>query len=139
VAGFIGSPAMNFFDARIVSEGDRLFADTGVFRVELTPETRAKLVGREAQEVILGIRPEDIYDRSLAPSTGNNANVATVNVEVVEHMGSELYVYFVAGKSQFVARLDPRSHATTGQPMEVLFDASRVHLFDRATQACISN
>jgi multiple sugar transport system ATP-binding protein len=138
VAGFIGSPAMNFFDARLVAEGERLFADTGVFRVQLPPDKREKVLRRETQEVILGIRPEDIYDRSLAPN-GNATDVATVNVEVVEHMGSELYVYFVAGKNQFVARLDPRSHATTGQPMEVLFDASRVHLFDRNSQNCITN
>ena len=65
--------------------------------------------------------------------------MATVNVEVVEHMGSELYVYFVAGKNQFVARLDPRSHATTGQPMEVVFDASRIHLFDRNSQNTLTN
>src|SRR6266571_51111 len=70
--------------------------------------------------------PANIYDKSLAPE-GNNSNVATVNVEVVEHMGSELYVYFVAGKNNFVARLDPRSRATTSQPMEVLFDAGHVH------------
>jgi multiple sugar transport system ATP-binding protein len=139
VAGFIGSPSMNFFDARLVSENDRLYASTEVFRVELTPETRAKVLGANVQEVILGIRPEDIYDRSLAQNAAGSANVATVNVEVVEHMGAELYVYFVAGKSQFVARLDPRSRATTGQPMEVMFDSSRIHLFNRATQACISN
>ena len=139
VAGFIGSPAMNFFDARLVSEGgDGLYADTGVFRVKLPPEKREKVMRRDAQDVILGIRPEDIYDRSLAPS-GSGNDVATVNVDVVEHMGSELYVYFVAGKHQFVARLDPRSHATTGQPMEVVFDASRLHLFDRNSQACLTN
>jgi len=138
VAGFIGSPSMNFFDARLVAEGDRMFASTEVFRVELTPETRAKVQGANVQEVILGIRPEDISDRALVQNA-SSANVATVNVEVVEHMGAELYVYFVAGKSQFVARLDPRSRATTGQPMEVLFDSSRIHLFNRATQACISN
>jgi multiple sugar transport system ATP-binding protein len=129
---------MNFFDARLVTESDNMYADTGVFRIKLPADTREKVFQRDAQEVILGVRPEDIHDRSLlgeAPST----DVATVNVEVVEHMGSELYVYFVAGKNQFVARLDPRSRATTGQPMEVLFDASRIHLFDRATQACISN
>ncbi len=139
VAGFIGSPAMNFFDARLVAEGEHLYADTGVFRVELPQDKRDKVLRREMQDVILGIRPEDIYDRSLAPASGNNSNVATVNVEVVEHMGSELYVYFVAGKNQFVARLDPRSHATTGQPMEVVFDASRLHLFDRSSQACVTN
>jgi len=137
VAGFIGSPSMNFFDARLVSEGESMYADTGVFRVQLPPDKREKVLRRDAQEVTLGVRPEDIYDRSLAP--GNNTNVATVNVEVVEHMGSELYVYFVAGKNQFVARLDPRSHATTGQPMEVVFDASRIHLFDRNSQLCITN
>jgi len=138
VAGFIGSPAMNFFDARLVSEGDGMYADTGVFRIRLTPEKREKVLQRDAQEVILGIRPEDIHDRSLL-SDAVSTDVATVNVEVVEHMGSELYVYFIAGKNQFVARLDPRSRASTGQPMEVLFDASHVHLFDKNSQGCITN
>jgi multiple sugar transport system ATP-binding protein len=138
VAGFIGSPAMNFFDARLISDGESMFADTGVFRVMLPAESRAKVLQRDAQDVILGIRPEDIYDRSLLQNA-STTDVATVNVEVVEHMGSELYVYFIAGKNQFVARLDPRSKATTGQPMEVLFDAGKVHLFDKNSQACISN
>jgi multiple sugar transport system ATP-binding protein len=104
----------------------------------LPAEQRAKVLQRDAQDVILGIRPEDIYDRSLLQNAPSS-DVATVNVEVVEHMGSELYVYFIAGKNQFVARLDPRSKATTGQAMEVLFDAGKIHLFDKASQACITN
>jgi multiple sugar transport system ATP-binding protein len=139
VAGFIGSPAMNFFDARLIAEGDNMYVDSGVFRIQLPPDKREKVLRRDAQEVILGIRPEDIYDRSLAPGQNDGANVATVNVDVVEHMGAELYVLFVAGKNQFTARLDPRSHATTGQPMEVVFDASRAHLFDKNSQNCITN
>jgi multiple sugar transport system ATP-binding protein len=138
VAGFIGSPAMNFFDARLVSDANTMFADTGVFRVKLPPDKRERLAPYSGNEVIFGIRPEDIFDRSLV-SNPESTDVATVNVEVVEHMGSELYVYFSAGKNQFVARLDPRSKAIAGQTMDLLLDASHVHLFDKASQTCISN
>ena len=138
VAGFIGSPSMNFFDARVVTEGQLSWVDTGIFRVRLLGEKRQKVLDHNSQEVVLGIRPEDIYDASLL-TDANKGDSATVNVEVVEHMGSEIYVYFVAGKSQFVARLDPNSKAASGKPLEVMFDANHLHLFDKNTQACISN
>ena len=138
VAGFIGSPSMNFFDSRLVVEGESMFVDTGIFRLGLPADKRAKLREQGAQEVILGIRPEDVYDRALVPQS-NSQDVASVGVEVVEHMGSEIYVYLMGGKTPFVARLDPRSKAVANKPLDVFFDATHVHLFDKNTQGCLTN
>jgi len=140
VAGFIGSPAMNFFDARLVVDNNIMYVDTGVFRLQVPAEKQERVAAQynTGNELIMGIRPEDIYDRSLVQNA-NSTDVATVHVEVVEHMGSELYVYFTAGKNQFVARLDPRSKAIAGQAMELYLDADHLHLFDKTSQVCISN
>ena len=128
VAGFIGSPAMNFFRSELKAEGDDIFAETGTFRLKLPPDKRAAVSAHQNRPVIMGIRPEDIYEPSdLAHADGN---IATLPVEVVEHMGSETYVYLLAGQTPAIARLDARTGAAAGKPLDVAFDASRVHLFD---------
>ncbi len=136
VAGFIGSPAMNFFRSELRAEGDSLFADTGTFRIKLPAEKRADALQHQGRQVIMGIRPEDVYEANELPNA--DGNTATLPVEVVEHLGSETNVYLLAGQTPFIARLDARTSAATGQQMDVAFDANRLHLFDPDTEQAIS-
>ncbi len=136
VAGFIGSPAMNFFRSELRAEGDTLYADNGSFRIKLPPEKRADALQHQGRQVIMGIRPEDVYEADELPN--NDGNTASLPVEVVEHLGAETNVYLLAGQTPFIARLDARTQAAAGQTMLVAFDAPRLHLFDPDTEQAIS-
>jgi multiple sugar transport system ATP-binding protein len=135
VAGFIGSPSMNFFDkARVVSDGDTttIMIDT-VGQVEVPPlyATRA----REAadKKLTFGIRPEHLSDVSLLPPEAQNGSTLGAPVEVVEHLGNELLVYMNAAGKTTIARLDPRSRAHPGSPIKLHVDTDNIHLFDSDT------
>jgi len=136
VAGFIGTPAMNFFRSDLQAEGDTLYADTGAFRLKLPPQKRAAVASYQGRQVIMGIRPEDIHESHDLPSVDGNR--ATLPVEVVEHMGSETLVYLLAGQTPAIARLDPRTTAEAGKPIEVAFDASHVHMFDPDSEQALT-
>jgi multiple sugar transport system ATP-binding protein len=101
VAGFIGSPSMNFFNATLVSEEGRLFADTGDFRIHVPDSRRANLSGYVGKEVIFGVRPEHIYAPAYAPPQ-TDASPISGTVEVVELLGHELHLYVNSGKNSFV-------------------------------------
>ncbi len=136
VAGFIGSPAMNFFPAKIRKDG-KLVADAGEFSVPL-PSSKAKefdpYVGRD---VIIGIRPENIHDVDFVPPNTEAAKVP-VRVDVTELLGNEILLYLVAGKNTFVARVDPRSKLRVGDKADVVFNANAFHVFDAATEQAIA-
>ena len=129
VAGFIGSPAMNFFPSHIRRGDGKLIVEAEGFKVEI-PAHRAepyqKMVDRE---VIFGIRPEDIHNPMFAPPGISSAPV-TAKVDVTELMGNEIFLYLVAGKNSFVARVDPRTRFQMGQQVKVAFNMDNFHLFD---------
>jgi multiple sugar transport system ATP-binding protein len=137
VAGFIGSPAMNFFDVTLVEQDGDLYADGGTFRLKLPPEksqaTRPDYVGKE---VGFGVRPEDIHDRQFTPPS-IHAEPMTAEVDVTELMGNEIFVYLLTGKKQFIARVDPRTGAKVGGKLDLAFNMDNVHLFDRETEQAI--
>jgi multiple sugar transport system ATP-binding protein len=150
VAGFIGSPAMNFLPARV--EGDRVKLPIG--DVPVRDELRRGLEGAEAgRELIAGIRPEHFEDASLVGDQRDRGVTVRAKIDVVESMGSELYAYFEVegggasaqeleelaadaggeapgGRDQVVARLDAASKVQEGQEAELWFDASKLQLFD---------
>ncbi|HEC24120.1 MAG TPA: ABC transporter ATP-binding protein [Chloroflexi bacterium] len=136
VAGFIGSPSMNFFDATLVKEDGDLYVDTGVFRVKV-PESKkeawSKAVGKR---VVLGIRPEDIHDPDYAPPGINAAQVEAV-VDVIELLGSEVFLYLKSGNLEYIARVDPRTQARVGNTIYPVMDTERMHLFDAETERAI--
>jgi multiple sugar transport system ATP-binding protein len=136
VAGFIGSPAMNFFPAKIRKNG-KLVADVGEFSVPL-PSSKAKAfepyVGRD---VVIGIRPENIHDADFVPANTESAKVPT-RVDVTELMGNEILLYLVTGKNTFVARVDPRSKMRVGDKTDVVFNTEKFHVFDGATEQAIA-
>ena len=129
VAGFIGSPAMNLFDATITGTSDEMYIDTGAFRIPITNKVRSRLTNGVGHKVIFGIRPEDIYHPDYV-SGGINAVKVEAAVDVTELMGNEIFLYLVSGDYSYIARIDPRGHVQPGTKIDVVFNADNIHLFD---------
>jgi multiple sugar transport system ATP-binding protein len=108
VAGFIGSPAMNFFPAKLVKEDGKLCVDTGDFTVAIPAKKAQPYQAHAGKNVIFGIRPENIHDPDFVPPS-IDAEKVNVKVDVTELMGNEIFLYLVSGKNTFVARVDQRS------------------------------
>ncbi len=138
VAGFIGSPAMNFFEATITGDSQEMYVDTGAFRIRLdNEESKRSVASHLGQKVILGVRPDNIHHPEYLP-TGVHGTKIKARVELTELMGNEINAYLVAGESEnFVARLDPRSRLRTGDEMELLVDTDELHIFDSVTEAAL--
>lgn len=138
VAGFIGSPSMNFFDARLVSgAGGELVVDTGVFQLHVPPAKAEPFRSHAGKEIIFGIRPEDIHDVKFMPPGITPAQVEA-NVEVVEQMGNEMIIYLEEGAKNFIARTDPRTQAHVGNRMGIVMNLDNMHIFDRDTELSLS-
>lgn len=136
VAGFIGSPSMNFFDAKIVKGKNGLKIDTASFQVDV-PKKHSQLYETYIDKaVIFGVRPEDIHDSDFTPANIKPSKV-NAKVEVVELMGNEIVAYLKSGENEFVARVDPRSKYTFGDDIQVAFNIDNVHVFDKATEEAI--
>jgi multiple sugar transport system ATP-binding protein len=136
VAGFIGSPSMNFFDATLVQEDGDLWVDSGAFRIKLPPEKAEPAKAYKGQEVVFGVRPEDVHDVEFTPP-GIRAQNVVAQVDVTELMGNEIFVYLLTGNKQFIARFDPRTKARVGHELQVALDMDNIHLFDRQTEDAI--
>ncbi len=128
VAGFIGSPSMNFIEGSLLKRANGLFFDEDNFQLKL-PEEMAQAVSDRDGEIVLGIRPEDIYDKVYAANASQD-NTITATVEVVEPMGSEAYLYLTTGKTPFIARVDTHEQVEVNTDIELVFDLSKAHLFD---------
>ena len=142
VAGFIGSPQMNFFDARLQKEDGKIVAVFGDNKITVPQEKIAKLKDESyiGKEVTLGIRPENIDDAPEFVAEHQDATMK-VHVEVTELMGSETYLYFsTSGKAEnVIARVDPRTKTRAGDDVVVAMDTSRLHFFDKDTEETILN
>ena len=136
VAGFIGTPPMNFMEGRLIKKDGGLYFDEGKFQVKVTEDMVSKLSSYIGQEITFGIRPEDIYDKLFVGQAAPE-NTITVMVEVVEPMGSEIYLYLTTGNHSFVARVAAHSQASVNQDMELVLDMSKVHFFDKETGKAI--
>jgi multiple sugar transport system ATP-binding protein len=136
VAGFIGSPAMNFFDAKLDRADGHMVIDTGAFKIDV-PEQKSQLFSNAAgKQVVFGIRPNDIHDPNFAPPGISKAMVPT-HVEVTELMGNEVFLYLKTGDKDFVARVDPRSQARIGNDIQVAMNLDNMQLFDKDTEKAI--
>ena len=165
VGGFIGSPAMNAVLARLVSDGDKVFAEFGTQRIIVPRDQlsqRPELANYKGKDVILGLRPESFEDVEFAADVDPDA-VLNVDVTLGEPMGAEVVAHFevdappvigidsrdlmtelelegIGGnghRSTFTARLDPRSSAREGRPLKVVADVTRLYFFDADTEAAI--
>jgi multiple sugar transport system ATP-binding protein len=140
VAGFIGSPPMNFFKGRLqkVTGSDLLEFiednDKGApVRVTLDARLSAKGAGHAGKEIIFGIRPEDVQDTASLPQV-NAAHTVDVKVEVSEPMGAETYLYLSTGVTSFIARVRPTDRFEVGQAVKVTFKMEAAHLFDVSSE-----
>lgn len=136
VAGFVGSPPMNFIEGTIIKRDGALYFKEDQFQVRLSEPMSSQLASSIDKRVILGIRPEDIYDK-LFLGDASPENTVKATVEVVEPMGAELYLYFKKGKLSFVARVDAHQKAEVNQDLEVVLDMSKAHFFDVSTEKTI--
>jgi multiple sugar transport system ATP-binding protein len=133
VAGFIGSPAMNFFDATLREKDGQLVLDTSVFELPLPASKAGPYKAYAGKKIVFGIRPEDIHDTDYPPQGIVPAQVEA-NVDVVEQMGNEMIVYLEEGGKNFIARTDPRTSARVGGRMGVALNMENIHIFDADTQ-----
>jgi len=136
VAGFIGSPSMNFFDARLKSDGGRTVVDCGIFHLTVPEGKDGPYKAHIGKDVVFGVRPEDIHDPAFAPPDIHQAPV-DARVDVTELMGNEVFLYLVTGDKNFVGRVDPRSKARIGDNLQVTLNLDNMHLFDKATERAI--
>ncbi|OGR82790.1 MAG: glycerol-3-phosphate ABC transporter ATP-binding protein [Elusimicrobia bacterium RIFCSPLOWO2_01_FULL_64_13] len=141
VAGFIGSPPMNFLDVNIVDKNQKglwlkeVGADksSDSFQLKLMPDMESVARNHLGKTVVLGIRPEDIFDRLFYAGQIREGSTARVTVEVVEPMGPEKYLYLNTGKNSLVARVEPHNSAKPQQDIDLVFNVSTIHLFDAET------
>ncbi|MBE6541867.1 MAG: sn-glycerol-3-phosphate ABC transporter ATP-binding protein UgpC [Ruminococcaceae bacterium] len=138
VAGFIGTPQMNFINCVLEKNGEDLYIKFGSNSLKLPAEKASNPALKDYvdKEIVVGIRPEAIHDdehtvRAMADS------VVETDVEVTELMGAEIYLYLVAEETSLTARVSNRSTARAGDIINVAFDMSRVHIFDKDTERCI--
>ena len=140
VAGFMGSPQMNFLDAVISEKGGNLIAKVGEHELVI-PAAKAKALkdgGYVGKTVVLGIRPEDIHDSQMFIEASPSAPMTSV-VKVYELLGAEVFLYFDVNGTQVTARVDPRTTAKTGDPIKFAFDMEKSHFFDKETELTICN
>jgi multiple sugar transport system ATP-binding protein len=138
VAGFIGSPAINFFDADVVArDGGALdLVIVGDVRLHVPDERIAALKPYAGQRVLFGVRPENVHDAKFAPGGIATADVHAT-VDVTELMGNEIFLHTLLGEQRLLARVDPRTGARPGQPVDLVFDMGRMYAFDPKTNLAI--
>ena len=140
VAGFIGSPQMNFLDAKAEVKGNDVYLHVGPHAIKL-PAAKAKKVidgGYNGKTVVLGIRPEDVHD-SEDWLTNSPETVIESTIRVYELLGAEVFLYFDVEGSNMTARVDPRTTARTGDTVKFALDAEKIHVFDKETELVITN
>jgi multiple sugar transport system ATP-binding protein len=136
VAGFIGSPAMNFIDAKLVERDGKVALDCRDFILDV-PEDKAKVYRQYlGKDVILGIRPEDTHDAEYCPPDITKSLVEA-RVDVSELLGREVNVHLRSENVQFVGIFDPRTGAQVGNTVGVAFNMNNMHVFDKQTELAI--
>lgn len=133
VAGFIGSPQMNFIKAKVKKVNDSVFLQVGDYEIKL-PEIKAKALENKnyiGKEVIMGIRPEDIY-------VGTKKNYEG-KLNVYELLGAEVFLYFDMNNEPLVARVEPNVKLKPDDTFYYNFDTEKIHIFDSETEITITN
>ena len=136
VAGFIGSPPMNFFDGKIVAGEGGLYFEEENFKVRLHEDHMRKAEAYKDKEITFGIRPEHIADALFRPNA-DPTHTFPAKVEVVEPMGAEVSLYLNSGTHSFIARVDGQGTPNVNQDLNVVFDMGLSHLFDKDSGATI--
>jgi multiple sugar transport system ATP-binding protein len=134
VAGFIGSPAMNFAGVTIADTGGALWAETAGLRIKVPPVKAERLRSYKGQQVTLGIRPEDLH---IAGGSDAADSIFNAVVDVVEPLGSEILLDIKAGPNVMVARVEPTVRVKVHEPIRLALEPERLHFFDASTETAI--
>jgi len=135
VAGFIGSPSMNFMDSDLVKEGSDYFVKTDGIKVIMPKDKYQTIASFEGKKVTFGFRPEDMIDENI--SKDKEGKVVRAKVEVIEPLGSEIYLYLSAGGDNFVVRVPSQYRTELGDEVGFAVDLKKCHLFDAETEKAI--
>lgn len=140
VAGFIGSPQMNFINAKVEKRGDEVHLMFGKDDIKLPEGKAKKLIATDyiGKEVIMGIRPESVHDEAVYIESMPDSTVEA-KIEVTEMLGAETFLYMIIDDVNFTARVNPRTTAKPGDIIKVAFDTNKIHLFDKETERTIMN
>ena len=140
VAGFMGSPAMNFIECRVVKSGADVLLMFGSHSIKVPEQKAQKLLDGNylEREVILGIRPEDIHDEQLFIESSPES-VIDADIKIYEMLGAEVYLYFAIDQYDITARVNSRTTARPGDIVQLAFDLSKIHIFDKETEKVITN
>ena len=140
VAGFMGSPQMNFLDAIVEVVDDTAVLKVAGHFIPLPPAKSKKLIegGYNGKTVTFGIRPEDVYDSEMMVEASPQSTFEAT-VKVYELLGAEVYLYFDLDEFQMTARVDPRTTARPGDVVKFAIDVEKIHIFDKETELVITN
>ena len=138
VAGFIGTPPMNFINGTLTKDGGDMYFNFEGCSIKLGAEKAndPALADYIGKEVVLGIRPEGLHDDALNLETYKES-VLDAYVDVTELMGAEIYLYLKIGETNLISRVSSRSKSRAGDTVKIAFDTSRIHIFDKDTERCI--
>ena len=130
VAGFIGSPSMNFIEGKIIKNSGVCFkSNKGDLQLNIPETVHKKIMFYENKNIIIGIRPEDIFDAALTAENSFTGKIS-VTLDVVEPMGNEIFLYFQLDGNQFIARTPAREIPAYGSIKTLLIDTAKLHFFD---------
>ena len=140
VAGFMGSPQMNFLDAIVEVQGETAYLKVAGHAIPLPPAKSKKLIegGYDGRSVTFGIRPEDVYDSEMYVET-SPMSVFESTIKVYELLGAEVYLYTDLEQFPITARVDPRTPSRAGDTIQFAMDVNRIHVFDKETEHVITN
>ncbi len=140
VAGFMGSPQMNFLDAIVEVQGETAYLKVAGHAIPLPPAKSKKLIkgGYDGRSVTFGIRPEDVYDSEMYVET-SPMSVFESTIKVYELLGAEVYLYFDLEMFPMTARVDSRTTARVGDVIKFAMDVEKIHVFDKETEQVITN
>ena len=139
VAGFMGSPQMNFLDAQVKADGGKVTLLTAGKEIALPADKAKALIdgGYKGKTVVLGVRPENIRD--LAPGEAADNAVFEAKINVYELLGAEVFLYFDLGDTPVTARVNPHTAARPGDTVRFVFDMDKAHIFDKETEKKITD
>ena len=140
VAGFIGSPQMNFTDAVVSKKGEDVMLQVGKYALKVPVSKKKALIdgGYVGKTVVLGIRPENVHDEEAFIANSPDSIIETT-IKVYELLGAEVYLYFDVEGTQMTARVNSRTELRNGDHAKFALDMEKIHLFDKETELTIAN
>ena len=138
VAGFLGTPQMNFINGTLVKKDENVYFEFegNAIKVPAEKANDPALAEYIGQEVVVGIRPESLHDEPAQMAALEDSTIDAY-VEVTELMGAEIYLYILIGETKLIARVSPRSTSRAGDTIKIALDTARMHIFDKDTEKCI--